>query len=190
MRIEIVLIIITGLIVANIYTEGKIIKNLYSFKKYYKIAGVILSSLFLYFLIRKNPMKTKELLTAGNEYVKFLPLEKNTSDFISPILDFTTKQNWGNVGGEHHPVVQMPPQNNSNIIRSGGKTTKRSVSDTKKKFVAARGGWKCGHCKNMLSAYYEIDHIIALHEGGSNNIDNLISLCRECHAIKTGSSFL
>jgi hypothetical protein len=190
MRIEIVLFIITSLIVANIYTEGKIIKNLYSFKKYYKMIGVILGSLFLYFLIRKNPMRTKELLTAGNEYVKYLPLEKNTSDFISPILDFTTKQNWGTIGGEQHPTVHLPAQNNPNILKSGGKTTKRSVSETKKKFISSRQGWKCGHCKEQLNHTYEIDHIIGLHEGGSNNIDNLISLCRNCHGIKTSSSFL
>jgi hypothetical protein len=189
MRIEIVLIIITGLIVANIYTEGKIIKNLYSFKKYYKIAGVILGASFIYFIIRKNPMRTKELLTTTSDYIKYLPLDKDTNSFITPILDFTSKHNFSNVGGEH-PVVEMPQQTNPNIIRSGGKTTKRSVSETKKKFVAARGGWRCGHCKSQLTAYYEIDHIIALHEGGSNEISNLISLCRECHASKTGSSFL
>lgn len=190
MRIEIVLFIITCLIVANIYTEGKIIKNIYSFKKYYKIAGVILGSLFIYFLIRKNPMRTKELLTAGNEYVKYLPLDKDTNSFISPILDFTSKHNWSGIGGEQYPVVEMPQQIKPNIIPSGGKTTKRSVSETKKKFVASRQGWKCGHCKSTLSHTFEIDHIIGLHEGGSNNIDNLTALCRECHSVKTASSFL
>ncbi len=189
MRIEIVLFIITGLIVANIYTEGKYIKNIYAFKKYYKMIGVILSSLFLYFLIRKNPMKTKELLTVGNDYIKHLPLDKNTSDFITPILDFTTKQDWGNIGGENHTVKQMS-QNNSNIQQSGGKTTKRSVSETKKKFISSRQNWKCGHCKAQLSHTYEVDHIIGLHEGGSNNIDNLISLCRNCHGEKTSLSHL
>ena len=191
MRIEIVLFIITGIIVANIYTEGKYIKNIYAFKKYYKMAGVILGSLFLYFLIRRNPMKTKELLETGNSYVKYLPLDKNTTDFISPILDFTTKHNWGNVGG-NHPVVPMPQQTNihNNIIPSGGKTTKRSVSETKKKFCASRQGWKCSGCSQILNHTYEIDHIISLENGGSNNIDNLTALCRNCHGVKTASSFL
>jgi hypothetical protein len=190
MRIEIILFIITGLIVANIYTEGKYLKHIYTFKKYYKMIGVILGSLFIYFIIRKNPMRTKELLTAGNEYVKYLPLDRDTKDYISPILDFTAKQNWAGIGG-HHPVVPMPqPQMNHNIIQSGEKTTKRSVSETKKKFVSSRQQWKCGHCKEQLNHTFEIDHIIGLHEGGSNNIDNLISLCRNCHGLKTASSFL
>lgn len=190
MRIEIVLFIITGLIVANIYTEGKYIKNIYAFKKYYKMLGVILGSLFLYFLIRKNPMKTKELLSTTSDYLRHLPLDRDTKDYISPILDFTSKHNWTGIGGEQHPVIQMPQQTNPNIQQSGGKNIKRSVSETKKKFVSSRQNWKCGHCKNMLSAYFEVDHIIALNEGGSNDIDNLISLCRECHAKKTSLSFL
>ena len=190
MRIEIILFIITGLIVANIYTEGKYLKHIYTFKKYYKMIGVILGSLFLYFIIRKNPMRTKELLTAGNDYIKYLPLDRDTKDYISPILDFTTKQNWGGIGGDH-PVVPMPQQQtNPSIIRSGGNITKRSVSETKKKFVSARQQWKCGHCKEQLNHTFEVDHIIGLHEGGSNNIDNLISLCRNCHGLKTSNSFL
>lgn len=190
MRIEIILFIITGFIVANIYTDGKYIKNIYAFKKYYKMAGVILGSLFLYFLIRKNPMKTRELLTAGNDYIKYLPLDKDTNSFISPILDFTSHHNWGNIGGNQYPVVEMPEQQNPNILRSGGKTTKRAVSETKKKFISSRQGWKCGHCKSQLSHTYEVDHIIALHEGGSNSVDNLISLCRNCHGEKTSLSHL
>lgn len=189
MRIEIVLFVITGLIVANIYTEGKIVKNLYSFKKYYKMIGVILGSLFIYFIIRKNPMRTKELLTAGNSYVKYLPLDKDTKDYISPILDFTTKQNFFDIGGDH-PVVEMPQQTKSNIIPSGGKTTKRSVSETKKKFIASRGGWKCSGCSQILNHTYEIDHIISLENGGSNSVENLTALCRSCHGLKTASSFL
>lgn len=190
MRIEIVLFIITGLIVANIYTEGKYIKNIYAFKKYYKMLGVILGSLFLYFLIRKNPMKTKELLSTTSDYLRHLPLDRDTKDYISPILDFTSKHNWTGIGGEQHPVIQMPQQTNPNIQQSGGKNIKRSVSETKKKFISSRQGWRCGHCKEILNHTYEIDHIIALNEGGSNNIDNLISLCRNCHGIKTSSSFL
>ena len=190
MRIEIVLFVITGLIVANIYTEGKIVKNLYSFKKYYKMSAVILGSLFIYFIIRKNPMRTKELLTAGNEYVKYLPLDKDTNSFISPILDFTSKHNWSGIGGEQYPVVEMPQQTNPNIIKSGGKTTKRSVSETKKKFIASRGGWKCSGCSQILNHTYEIDHIISLENGGSNSVENLTALCRSCHGLKTASSFL
>jgi 5-methylcytosine-specific restriction endonuclease McrA len=67
----------------------------------------------------------------------------------------------------------------------GDKRTKRSVSETKKKFVASRQGWKCGECQDQLNAWFEVDHKIRLEHGGSNHVDNLVALCRECHGKKT-----
>lgn len=37
----------------------------------------------------------------------------------------------------------------------------------------------------MLTASYEIDHIVRLDRGGTNEVNNLIALCRECHGNKT-----
>jgi len=112
---------------------------------------------------------------------------------MSPILDFTAKQNMFG-GGEdlEHPVLNMSGGGSSEgtsaetrILNSGKKSTKRSVSETKKKFVASRQNWKCGDCSNQLSAWFEVDHKIRLEHGGSNHIDNLVALCRECHGCKT-----
>jgi 5-methylcytosine-specific restriction endonuclease McrA len=65
------------------------------------------------------------------------------------------------------------------------KTNKRSVSETKKKFIASNQNWKCGECKEMLKAWFEVDHIQRLDQGGSNDISNLVALCRNCHGKKT-----
>jgi 5-methylcytosine-specific restriction endonuclease McrA len=70
-------------------------------------------------------------------------------------------------------------------MTSGGKSTKRSVSETKKKYVASSQNWKCGECKQQLKAWFEVDHKIRLENGGSNHIDNLVALCRDCHGQKT-----
>jgi hypothetical protein len=70
-------------------------------------------------------------------------------------------------------------------LLSSGKNTKRSVSETKKKYVAAQQNWKCGHCKNQLNAWFEVDHVIRLDNGGTNEVDNLVALCRDCHGKKT-----
>jgi hypothetical protein len=72
-------------------------------------------------------------------------------------------------------------------VGGGGqvKATKRSVSETKKKYVAAQQGWKCGKCQKQLPAWFEVDHKIRLEHGGSNHIDNLVALCRDCHGEKT-----
>jgi 5-methylcytosine-specific restriction endonuclease McrA len=65
--------------------------------------------------------------------------------------------------------------------------TKRAVSETKKKYVAAQQDWKCGQCKSQLDHTYEIDHRIRLEYGGGNDVQNLVALCRNCHGKKTAS---
>ena len=43
----------------------------------------------------------------------------------------------------------------------------------------------CGACKLALTPYYEIDHIIGLQFGGTDDEANLMALCRECHIKKS-----
>jgi len=91
------------------------------------------------------------------------------------------------------PVQRMNLSSNERkIMTSGenpsgsqGQKVKRSVSETKKKFVASRQGWKCGDCQDQLNAWFEVDHKIRLEHGGSNHVDNLVALCRDCHGKKT-----
>ena len=42
----------------------------------------------------------------------------------------------------------------------------------------------CVKC-NLPSTIFEIDHIVPLSTGGSNNEKNLQLLCKDCHSIKT-----
>jgi hypothetical protein len=65
------------------------------------------------------------------------------------------------------------------------KIKKRKVSEKTKKIVASNQKWKCNICSELLSASYEVDHINPLFKGGSNEIDNLQALCRNCHGNKT-----
>ena len=62
---------------------------------------------------------------------------------------------------------------------------KRAVSDTLKRKVAAKQGWKCEGCSDLLSYVYEVDHVKPLFAGGENSEGNLQALCRECHGKKT-----
>ena len=184
MRFEIILFIIAAFIMGNIYTEGKYVKLLYTWKKYYQMAAVALGALFLYYVFKKNPLHAKEIVCASNEYIKYLPIDRNTSNMISPILDFTSKQSFG--GELQHPVIPSVTRQSENVLMtSGKKATKRSVSETKKKFIASRQNWKCGDCQTQLNAWFEVDHIKRLEYGGDNHIDNLVALCRECHGKKT-----
>jgi len=194
MRIELILILIAGFIMANIYTDGKYMKVALSWKKYYQMAGVAFGALMLYVLLKKNPLRAREIVSASNDYIKYLPIDKNTSNLISPILDFTSKQQFSDDnqytsldgGGYNHPIVSIHQQQAEKRIVSSGKTgTKRSVSETKKKFVAARQQWNCVDCKQQLPAWFEVDHKTRLEHGGSNHVDNLVALCRDCHGKKT-----
>ncbi len=187
--------------IANVYTDGKYLALIKSNKKYLQMGGIALGGLMIYILFKKFPDRARNMIRGSNEYLKYLPVDSGTASMMSPILDFTAKQNM--FGGEEeeleHPVLNMSGGGSygtggsggtagsaeTRILNSGKKSTKRSVSETKKKFVASRQNWKCGDCSNQLSAWFEVDHKIRLEHGGSNHIDNLVALCRECHGCKT-----
>jgi len=119
-----------------------------------------------------------------------MPIDKNTVDMISPIFDLTSKTENNFMAGLNG--FQNPNQNQDLSIRqrlqlSGQKATKRSVSETKKKYVASIQDWKCGHCNNKLTHTFEVDHKVRLEHGGGNDPSNLVALCRECHGQKTAS---
>jgi hypothetical protein len=196
MRIEIIVFGITALIIANIYTDGKYLKLIQTNQKYVKMGGIALGGLMLYILLKKFPDRAKNIISSSNEYMKYLPVDSGTASMVSPILDFTSKQNVFNDSQNsqtyNHPVLNMESTSSggansaeTRLLNSGKNSSKRSVSETKKKFVASRQGWKCGDCGNQLSAWFEVDHKIRLEHGGSNHVDNLVALCRECHGCKT-----
>lgn len=197
MRIEIMIMLVTGFLIANVYTDGKYWKLLQTNQKYYKMAGIALGGLMMYVLFKKFPSKAQDIIRGSNEYIKYLPIDRETTSMLSPILDFTAKQNlYNDTDDLMFPVTSTaaaPPGSIDRLARSGGgggaaagtKATKRSVSETKKKFVASSQNWKCGDCGEQLSAWFEVDHKVRLEYGGSNHIDNLVALCRECHGRKT-----
>ena len=88
---------------------------------------------------------------------------------------------------EPSQISQMNNNGEKRMLNSGKNGTKRSVSETKKKYVAANQDWKCGHCKSQLDHTFEVDHKIRLEYGGGNDVQNLIALCRNCHGKKTAS---
>ena len=210
MRIEIILFLIAAAVMANIYTEGKLVRSLSKYKKYYQMAGVAFAALAMYVLFKKNPDRARDIVFTSNEYLKYMPVDKNASSILNPILDFTSKYSGGVAAGSAayssdsaYPILNLGGSGGggtrqsyaeARITKSGVPVigggaepvkTKRSVSETKKKYVAAQQGWKCGNCTKQLPAWFEVDHKIRLEHGGSNHIDNLVALCRDCHGEKT-----
>lgn len=188
MRLEIFVLGLTAFFIYNTYNDGKYTKMFMSFKKYYKMMFYTFLGIGIYYLLKKNPNKGKEMLLCANNYIKYLPIDKESMDMLSPIIDFTDN-NETNFMSSFNEITN--PQDNyrteQRIANSGKGATKRSVSETKKKYVASNQDWKCGHCNEQLDHTFEIDHKIRLEYGGGNDVNNLIALCRNCHGKKTAS---
>jgi hypothetical protein len=191
MKLELIIFGITGFFIYNAYHDGKYSKMLMSYKKYYQMAFIGFMALSVYLMIKRNPMQSKNMLLYTNNLIKYMPIDKSSIDMITPIFDFTTSGQRGfmydnnnatNIGHEYNPVLATQQQKN---LLGGLKSTKRSVSETKKKYVAYIQDWKCGQCGKKLTYTFEIDHKIRLEYGGSNDPTNLVALCRECHGQKT-----
>ena len=182
MKIELLVIGITIFFIVNTYTDGQYVKIVKSWKKYYQMAGIGFVGLSAYIFMKKYPSHSQNLLTHANGMIKYMPIDKEASDLLSPLLNMC-----GGGGQMQEQRAQMQEQRilNSGRVGPGTKNVKRSVSETKKKYVAAQQGWNCGGCKKQLPAWFEVDHKIRLDNGGSNNVDNLVALCRDCHGKKT-----
>lgn len=213
MKLGLLILLITSFFVANTYYDGKLFHIIKGWKKYYKMAFIAFSGICAYVFIKRNPQNTRELFTHANNFVKHMPIDRDAGNMLTPLLDFTSNsffnesgissENSGYGGGGSRgygggygggygasgggygggDAVYTPQQ--KRMLNSGGKSTKRCVSETKKKFVAAQQGWTCDHCKCQLPAWFEVDHITRLEYGGSNHVDNLVALCRNCHGKKT-----
>jgi len=194
MKLELVIVAITVFLIYNIYYDGKYLKIVLSWKKYYQMAFVAFMGIILYLLIKRNPMHCKNILLYANNMVKYMPIDKSSMHMISPIIDFTTGISGGEQGrnfmrafnsdlGQDSEFNYQPPQ--QDVPCGFKKPTKRSVSEGKKKYVAAQQDWKCATCKKQLTATFQVDHTVRLEHGGSNDVSNLKAMCVNCHSEKT-----
>ena len=67
--------------------------------------------------------------------------------------------------------------------RQGEPNFERSVSLRTKNKVKERDGGCCLVCGSTIQL--EVDHRIALSNGGDNSMENLGTLCHDCHTIKS-----
>ena len=217
-KTEYIVFIITAVLIVNTYYDGHLIKIFQSNQKWIKMATFGFVGLSLFMFLRRNPENSRQLFYHANDIIKYMPISKGTADMITPFFDMTRvppgvppPHDGGAIGGAMSSAMGARTAQNvaqpswgggtpggtpgmssseRRVLNSGKGSSKRSVSETKKKYVAAQQGWKCGDCQRQLPAWFEVDHVIALEHGGSNHIDNLVALCRDCHGKKTAMSFL
>ena len=189
MRLEIFVLGLTAFFIYNAYSDGKYTKMLWSFKKYYKMIFYAGLGIGIYILLKRNPDQGRNMLLCANNMVKFMPIDKTSMDMLSPIIDYTNDSEGGSF---MEKLNELDPSRlgtgfsgEKRMMNSGRNGTKRSVSETKKKYVASSQEWKCGNCQQQLDHTFEIDHKLRLEYGGGNEVQNLIALCRNCHGKKT-----
>jgi hypothetical protein len=213
-KFEFIIFIITAALVLNTYHDGKYFKMVETAnaRKYIKMATFGFFGLSMYLFLKKNPANSQTIMYHANELIKYMPISRESADMLTPFFDMTNKRAFfsgrdnGNNSNENEDEAEDWSTNTSRrqqyninkMMSSGGtsatngsgsgsgiKATKRSVSESKKKFVAAQQSWRCGDCKRQLPSWFEVDHRIRLENGGSNAVDNLVALCRDCHGKKT-----
>ena len=188
MKRELVVLAITSFFILNAYNDGKYMKYVQDGQKYIKMIGIAFAGMSIYLYMKKSPENSRSFIQQATNVVRFMPSGSEIGNYTK-YLDMTSGDGYqsgpspSSVGGGS----QLPEDVLENRLKSSGKQggTKRSVSETKKKYVAANQNWKCQHCQNQLPAWFEVDHITRLEFGGSNNVDNLVALCRDCHGKKT-----
>lgn len=196
MRVELLIVCIAAFCIANTYYDGKYVKMFMVYKKYYKIIMIAFVAICAYTLFKRNPLQAKRMLLCTNNLIKYMPINRSTMNMITPIYDLSTDtgsflsdmNQTLNPRMSYNPDLEYPQelkQYGQQQQQQGQTKNKRSVSETKKKYVASRQDWKCGECRRQLTHTFEIDHHIRLEHGGDNSPSNLVALCRECHGNKT-----
>jgi len=186
-KLELIIFGVSGFLAFNAYYDNYYIQKIKSHKKMFEVAMYLFLGFSFYLLIKRSPHRSKEMLSQASNMVKYLPIDKGAFSMVTPFLNLTGSgmssdndfreqrilQSGGNNHLPEHQTTQQPS------------ATKRSVSETKKKWVASQQNWTCNHCNQQLPAWFEVDHKVRLEYGGSNHVDNLEALCRDCHGKKT-----
>ena len=181
MKSGLLIFMVTLFFVVDAHEDGRYMAMLRSWKKYYKMGGIVLAGVSAYAFLRRNPEGTRGLLADASQLLRFVPMDRTTSALIGPLVGGLS----GTQRAQKRVETSGGPAAYALSVPSAPAPTRRSVSETKKKFVAAQQGWKCGGCQKTLSAWFEVDHQVRLDAGGSNHVSNLVAMCRECHGKKT-----
>jgi hypothetical protein len=84
----------------------------------------VLGALTVYYILKYNPAKAKQIICSSDEYLKYMPIDKNTSSFHLPYW-ISPKQKWGESSKarierfsvRHHRVA--PPPEVGHKLRQG-----------------------------------------------------------------------
>lgn len=189
MKIQYLILIVAAIYFYDMSNGHKILNFYKKYKKYSSFLFYLFLLFCLYLMYQKDPDYSVDMLNTTKLLIKNAPIDKDAKELFTPLFNIDNL----NIN-EMLKSSRMTP-GEKRMMSSNGRVgtnnkTKRSVSETKKKYVASCQDWKCKDCNTKLQAWFEVDHIIPLHSGGTNNVDNLVALCRNCHGKKTAMDFM
>ena len=139
MNLELIILATTIVLILNVYYDGYILTTIKSYKKHGVMALYGIAGFCLYLLVKQNPYKSRELLSQASNVVKYMPIDRESSQLLGPVFNLTQSSLLNNNNPNNTYSQQMyAPQSNTQqyqtnkILNSGKKATKRSVSETKK----------------------------------------------------------
>ena len=155
----IIILAITGFMISDTFYEGKYTKLLKSWTKFYKMGGYAFLGISLLLFLRKNPDQAQDVVMNASNIVRGMPFDRGASEMFMPLVSAMNPQSFFN---KNKVCNNQEQRSAEKMMGSGKKGTKRSVSETKKKFVAAQQSWICNKCKKQLPAWFEVDHKIQI----------------------------
>lgn len=127
----------------------------------------------------------------------YRPTPANTPDRIEDLPDWDGSMDvttWKNrrrleikiISAKKNPMLNLKSADGNPLYKlndSGNVIRTKPLSKSRKKRVKERDGG-CTECPSKDNL--EVHHIIRYADGGSNEMDNLATLCRTCHGKKGG----
>lgn len=80
--------------------------------------------------------------------------------------------------------VECEPEHDAKS--SGAFKRRKKLTPLRRNTLAYFQKWRCNisSCRKLLPPSFDVDHIIPLHKGGTNDVTNLQILCCRCHRMK------
>ena len=91
MKFELLLFSITVFFIVNTYYDGKYMLIIKSWKKYYQMAGIAFVGISAYAFMKKFPTQSRSLFTHTNDLIKYMPIDKDAGDYLSPLFNMAQK---------------------------------------------------------------------------------------------------
>lgn len=133
------------------------------------------------------------LLTGKKATPISYPFERLQIDMCRDFIVNFTLVITGAYNDQHHPTWLVQPIIERMVISSSrkgdpkiGKQVKRvSFDQNTRNEIAKRQDFKCVHCSQSLGHDFEVDHIVPISNGGTNNTNNLQGICVRDHKKKS-----